>query len=464
MLSVFPRNDFSKRVLLSFQDDKILREAFGRIPIPNQFAAGKELITGLQTREFWIACDCIAQNPEHTDAQKLEHTPLIFPISGGFIRRQNQRKSIHHADECVFARDAKEQIELVKSYRRATSKNPRKKNLYQLASSFEASNVSASGGFARVSTLSRRPKIARLLYELLSASTLNKILFSDETDAEIESQKEKVRLASREFFIGDGKRLSDWLALSLSEFQNLKNKIDCESSDWGRQRPQGVFIEVFKKIKDYKLIPFKVDKIPIPINGKVSIFGESLKIDESLDESRSPYLVISLLAKKTAQDMEASIVGVYAHPVVSLSRWMLVDSDLERSTFRQIIRCRTWVQKTFGIEIDIQKPLFDMGPDLPVIDNEVECVDVASREVCIPDFVLSCRGEKIKRSTIVIETMGYKDEEYRARKARLRPLFEAFNREPHGGPTLVIEHDPSRYRDLAESNDALWNEIKRAIV
>ena len=108
---------------------------------------------------------------------------------------------------------------------------------------------------------------------------------------------------------------------------------------------------------------------------------------------------------------------------------MPVDSNMERRTLALLITCRDQLKQEHGIRVTIEKPLFDIGPK--------ESKD--GRHVCRPDFLLRFQKPDKSKHLVVVETMGYKTEEYRKNKHDMRRDFERVQ----GGspPHAVIEHD-----------------------
>lgn len=184
------------------------------------------------------------------------------------------------------------------------------------------------------------------------------------------------------------------------------------------------------------------------MEGKLSIFGERN------DAISPPYLVIGLVTKDNPESDEAIVARAYAHPCVDWSRLTLVDSQLERETLDIIINCRDWISERFGIAMTITKPLFDVGP--PVETS-------GPRELCLPDFVIEPIGQGVTHPTVVVETMGYSDVDYRDRKKRLRPLFEKVGIQIGTEPTPVVEHDRFRTGLRVTPDRRLWLDLRWAV-
>jgi hypothetical protein len=110
---------------------------------------------------------------------------------------------------------------------------------------------------------------------------------------------------------------------------------------------------------------------------------------------------------------------------------MLVDSNLERHTLDQLMRLRKWLRDKQGIRLEIEKPLFDIaGLDDP------EYPAIPPREPCMPDFILRANPGPVGGSaTVLVETMGYADDVYRARKVVMHELMSQVAEAP------VVLHD-----------------------
>jgi hypothetical protein len=263
-----------------------------------------------------------------------------------------------------------------------------------------------------------------------------------------EDQLRAIRNAAADIDIARGVPLSQWLALSLRELQSLKKRIGAERADWDGARPHGIFVCTFDKIENGWLIPGKSEIPPIKIEGTLSIFGERN------DAFSPPYLVIGLVTKDAPEIDEAVVARAYAHPCVDWSRLTLVDSQLERETLDIILSCRDWISERFGIAMTITKPLFDVGQPVEVS---------GPRELCLPDFVVHATGQGVNHPTIIVETMGYSDDDYRDRKKRLRRLFEEVDRQPGAKATPIVEHDRFRTDTRVKPDRRLWLDLRWAV-
>lgn len=116
--------------------------------------------------------------------------------------------------------------------------------------------------------------------------------------------------------------------------------------------------------------------------------------------ARFPLLVVCVLRELPKHGVV--LYSAYAQPVASEDHWMLVDSDLERFTLRDLLSVCKWLQDEKGILVEIDKPLHAWQ-------------GTGER----PDFVLTVESRIGVTSHLVIETMGYDDPIYEARKAQL---------------------------------------------
>ena len=170
---------------------------------------------------------------------------------------------------------------------------------------------------------------------------------------------------------------------------------------------------------------------PIKVAGEIAIFGERDGRDERDAEvsARAPYLMMCLVGRRASRS-RVEVLRAYLHPCMS-ERWLFpVDSTLERQTMMQLLALGRWFDFRCGVPLTIHKPLWDLarGPAAP------QGAEVEAHEPIIPDFIVET-GEAATAKRVVVETMGYAEAAYRARKQRLRPEMERLA----GAP--VVAHD-----------------------
>jgi len=403
--------DPAKAAPLSQHEDKYVRLAFGRYAKEQFRKAGEQIVAYHYKYERRFHCDC---------GPKDGRPPQLFLVEGRFIRREPDDAGTPHKDECDFFKDAVEQNNVISSYQ---YKKPSR--ILNLLPNFKDDTDYApiAAGTDRSSQNEDRSKLAKIMMHLLHQGGLDIMpqdgILKNDDPREHYRQDDALKEAARGLMITSSRKLIDYMALSLNGYYRLIKNLQSEIHM--KERAQGVLIEVFERIEDNVLYPQKGEAIPVA--GKLSVFGEHISLH------RGPYLVIGLLGQPDKYSDKIEMIKAYAHPCAYWTRFMLVDSKLERRTLEILIKLRDRLKDEFHVTMTIEKPLHDVGPTL---NNE-------PREVCIPDFILRARGEEVKHRMIVIETMGYNDPEYRERKQRMRPYFEHIYDSRYAVP--VIEHD-----------------------
>lgn len=407
-------------IALSPDEDKKLRLAFGRFANGNHRHDGEVVVSKHYELSHRFLCDCRPDAPR---------APRLFLITSSHIRREPENKGTPHHESCDFSREPHEQKKMIGSYRQQKPEDERQLHILR---NFSDSPVTLPHCTIRVTTNRSRPTLARVLCSLLHEAKLDRFYAADSLHGDREKQIAYFEEAAGSYSLASDQKLSRWLATSLRDYYCLKKRLDERPKDW--KRPHGLFIETFDRIENNILYPKLSHLKPIHVFGKLTVFGE----DETL--RRPPYLVVGLLSQPVRDAKHVELLNAYAHPCVAWDRLTLVDSHLERETLKLLFFCRDWLAKNHAISITIEKPLFDVGPP------ETEY----PRELCLPDFILRCRGEGVRQQLVVIEAMGYNDPVYRERKRRMRSLFEKIGRGHH--PVPVIEHD--RFKPGMTDKDA----------
>lgn len=126
---------------------------------------------------------------------------------------------------------------------------------------------------------------------------------------------------------------------------------------------------------------------------------------ESQDGARPPYWVI--LAFRQGMDGRVICSEGYAHALFRRGCPVPVDSGLERTTIESLAEVAGWVaKKPDAPALSLEKPLFDLEVTLN-----------GEKGFVLPDFIVTASKPGGKHHTVVIETMGYTDDDYCERKA-----------------------------------------------
>ncbi|MGC9272157.1 hypothetical protein, partial [Acidiphilium sp.] len=199
-----------------------------------------------------------------------------------------------------------------------------------------------------------------------------------------------------------------------------------------KSRPHGIFITAARSISEGLIEP--MEGISLPVIGRLAIFGEIEGHGRIQDGAarRPPYLVAALVARPD-KDSPAAILRAYAHPVASRSHLLLLDSDNERLTLRNLIDLQGWLAKARNVLMTIEKPQFDLGPEF---DPTAPDASADARPPIIPDFVVRAKAASGAAATVIVETMGYDDDRYLDRKRMVHPLMRA----ALGGAPIILHH------------------------
>lgn len=129
------------------------------------------------------------------------------------------------------------------------------------------------------------------------------------------------------------------------------------------------------------------------VTGELKVFGGDCS------SARFPMLLIGAIRKTAKGDVV--VERAYAHPIAGEDHWMLLDSNLERQTLNTLLSVCAWLDQDKSVLVEIDKPLHDWN-------------GTGER----PDFVLS-KTTGTGKHYFVVETMGFEDATYEARKAEL---------------------------------------------
>jgi hypothetical protein len=407
MLGVCRKGDYLTATPLPAGEETALRHAFGRFASADARAAGAKIVQRYQYvgHGNWFVCGCLSG---------LEaRPPALIPVMESYIRRHTDPPWPAHAEDCDFFREPAEQRAITKSY------GPPSPGPLRLVRRYGEADGAAPELLVRRGYAWRREGLATMLRGLQIKSGLNR-LSSSAARPKLGDQFRMLRSAANEIEIDDNLPLSRFFCTYAPALQEFMEKVGAAApQQFKKSRPHGIFITVIDSIADRQLLVS--EEMTIPVRGRISVFGErDGHMHETAAErsARSPYLAACLVARPKPAD-PVCIMKAYVHPCVSHRDLMLVDSNYERRTFAELRRLQQWLSAKRGIRMEIEKPMLDIGNQETLSDP-----DSASREPCIPDFIM--RPDPLPAGVapaVIIETMGFRSDTYRSRKAIMHEIM-----------------------------------------
>lgn len=363
----------------------------------------------------WLACDC---------KKAEEGTPIIYFRSEHIVRHRDFGP---HALSCPFYRTSKEQRTIVNSYRVHCNDPLNLVTSFRKPGKADTSSDFPTPGHPRNS-------LATLLAELLTDAGIQDDIAGQVR--ELSHQRDAIERVARRTRLNNRVCMADFLSFDAAAVEEFKSHIQHSNANWSSaSRAHGILITTVHSIRDRAIHPHIGD--PIPVRGKISVWaeidGERRLSDPLIGDQRQPYIAIALFSR-TDPEGDVECQKCYVHPCRSEGDLMMVDSRRERETIDEILEVRRWVGRD-DVALDFRKPLFDEG---------AEVVDVA-RPVLIPDFILLPRGANAMCESVLVETMGYDNTDYRDRKNYIIPLMKKF----YGAE--LARHDFSGDRDEEQS-------------
>jgi len=419
MLKVCRKGEADGGQALSAEEDLALRLAFGRFAKPEARAAGAAVVRQHQHLGFgnWFLCDCLESGCR---------PPALIPVLESYIRRHTDPPWPQHADGCDFHRDPDEQRAITSSYARPASGPLRLLRGFPSDDDDYGPNPPIPRCYSQ-----RREALATLLMQLIEQAGLNRIP-ADGKGPDLGEQYRRLRAAAHAFELAKDLPVAAYLCTYPPALPAFFERIAAAPpARFKRTRPHGIFLAVASGVGHGQLVLGPNDSLSV--RGRISVFGErdGHGRDRSADRTvRAPYLVICLVGRPSA-DRPVAVLRAYAHPCISVSNLMLVDSNLERRTLDELRRLQRWLCANKGVRLEIEKPHFDIAGE-----DAAAAPATAPREPCIPDFIVRAEGDAARGArTVLVETMGYADEIYRSRKHVMHDLMGQVARAP------VVLHD-----------------------
>lgn len=387
---------------LSEEEETAVKNCFGWDKPTNQYERrlADSVLLKMRQLDAWLQCSCIANDSPALNSAKLRQESQKLFLAGF---------NHPHDVACPMFRRFKEDEGATSSGTRKTAGSRRISYLDFLPPDESTATVRTPGRPVIASNdrtrRKRLPRIARLLLTLIDDAGLNRLstlcpLPSQNVKKSIEAL---AAIADQQEFIS-GRQLSDIVRFQPGLSDNGKEKLMQsleQDAHWPASRAR-LFFQIFvsdQVSRDEVVFKWANGKMRFAPQRGVSINGESQ------DGVRPPYWII--LAFRRGTDGSVICSEGYAHALFRRECPIPVDSDLERQTLVGISAVAQWLSKKPGTPIlTLEKPLFD---------TEVEVDGV--KGFVLPDFIVVAKTPDEKRHTVIIETMGYTDDEYCERKS-----------------------------------------------
>lgn len=367
---------------------------------PVEYSLTESVLREMRQREAWLQCDCVPGDvPAMNSANLLQDTGTLF--LAGF----NHEHATHCPMYRAFSTDG------------ATSSGTRKTAGSRRISyrdflprddadtTIKSPDLPTSSSDDRTRR-TRRPRIARLLLSLIEDAGLNRLatLHPLPVRGVMESVSALRAVTENQEFIR-GRKLSEIVrfqpGLTESGREAVMRSLECPDTHWPAGRAR-LFYQIFMSdqvSRDEVVFRWSSGELLFRPERGVSINGEAQ------DGARPPYWII--LAFRRGMDGNVICSEGYAHALYSRGCPVPVDSGLERSTLDSLKEAAEWLSRKPGAPaLSLEKPLFDL-------EVEVE----GEQGFVLPDFLVTASLPDGKQYPVVIETMGYTDEDYCSRKS-----------------------------------------------
>lgn len=398
----------------------------GRVDSLAEKQMAEAVLRSMRDQDLWLACDCkgsVEERPLNT-ARNLDGSIFLVNFSGE-----------HHSD-CPLHRSKRDDDN--------TGPGGSRRNAGAMRIDFRSFLPRDDHG-ARISVptntdnqgtdkISRRrvPALARLLLSLIDAAELNRINpVSPQTKRTKNQALDAVKLVTEMEYFAQGRPLSEIIFfdpwLKQNRLDARMHELETDGKAWPAGRARTFYQILFSEQVTQEEVVFTNQYGPTVFRPekRVSINGE-------IDGHREKYWVILMYQRNDTGTVVCR--DAYAHALYDYACPVPVDSNLERATIVSIITAGKWLQSS-GYEIALNKPLFDIKV---TVDREEGFV--------LPDFMLTVTHPGRMRTTeLVIETMGYTNDDYVERKANQHEGMSTLGR---------LLKDPPYWPEPAAKSDA----------
>ncbi|HAV1871858.1 TPA: hypothetical protein JG951_003129 [Enterobacter hormaechei subsp. steigerwaltii] len=390
-----------------------------------EYFLAAEVLREMRQREAWLQCDCVpGDSPAMNSANLMQDTGTLF--LAGFNHE--------HAVDCPMYRAFSGDAGATSSGTRKTAGSRRISYRDFLPPDDAETTIKAPGRPAVPADdrtrRTRRSRIARLLLSLIEDAGLNRldVLHPLPSRGVMESVSALRTITENTEFIR-GRLLSEIVRFQPGMSENgrelLMQGLERPDTHWPAGKTR-MFFQIFMSdqiTRDDVVFRWSGGEMQFRPERGVSINGEAQ------DGARPPYWVI--LAFRRGMDGTVICSEGYAHALFRRGCPVPVDSGLERTTLESLSEVAGWLARKSGAPtLSVKKPLFD-----------IEVSTDGEKGFVLPDFIVTARMPDGKQHTVVVETMGYTDDDYCERKA-----------EQHKGMRQIglLQTDPPRWPQAVE--------------
>ena len=388
-----------------------------------------DTLINLKTLDAWLACSCVSDANDDAEID-FKNAPLLIPAKipsasdHGITLRRAPKRPDHH-ESCPFYRATNKAKESSPDcISNDNSDNQSKINSDECLAilkpvTFVASAMDSADDLrlgAQELNQARQTKLSRILLTVMDDAGLTRVA-ENYKSTKFEQFEALYNALSDYHFDGERKiSVQKFTELSLEKLKRLCSNMR-KSNDWKRLDviPQGFLIGLASSIDGYTVKT--INNNNVSIETPVILSGQSPK---------GPYLVIILVGSRNNGGFYECL-RAFAQPVYSENLLVPVDSDYERQTLKILLESQS------SKKYSIYKPVADREVSMRGHRQKTENTDILQRTPPIkvrPDFILTYQDF----SSVVVETMGYRTDEYLERKKRTHAAMAKIGR--------IVEHRP----------------------
>lgn len=359
--------------------------------------AGITLVQNARIGHRWIACNCLGAEA----APPILTPAFLSEAETYYLRRLTSEKRPEHRPDCPFFRDqVTNRITEVRSRNTPTDPPAGFFEVLRPAPEKLSQRPEEDSNDDRTRNAST-PRLARLLWRLMDTAGSNSIPpIGAGPEWSIKEAFAAILGAAGKIEIAPGIELGRaiWTHARPLEAKVVYAMLRRLAENWPKAHaPQGFVLLYSTAIQGHKI--YVPDGPPVEIANRVqspSVRGNRIS---------GPFLVLVVAGEYPEAHGYAPLRG-YAQPIYNGRLFVPVESDFERKTLKRILEAQRLLRSQ-SVDLAIGKPLFDtMTPD----------------GQCRPDFILEGRSRETgELRTLVVEAMGFDNDDYLAAKAVTHP-------------------------------------------